>query len=247
MAPKTPQYGTQAEIDASLNQRDPFVQWQTVDVQFPATANTDYIIRHNLQVDNPKDIHYRVIKQFTGGSVYESVEPGTKPWTSSYIVLRSDFGGWTGRLMLGTLNKVPGFNTIGLDIPNTTEETAASIKLGIALTIDGAGSVITTGIKNSIRVPFGCTITSATLLSADDTPTSGSISIDIYKDAYSSYPSTTSITSATPPSIVAGIKATDSTLAGWTTAITEGDVLTFEVVSVTDLIRATLILGITEN
>src|SRR3990167_10364308 len=54
------------------------------------------------------------------------------------------------------------------------------IGLSITYVIDGGGSVISTGIKGDLEIPFGCTITRATLV-ADQT---GSIVIDIWKDTY---------------------------------------------------------------
>jgi len=104
--------------------------------------------------------------------------------------------------------------------------------------IDGGGSTITTGIKGSIQIPFGATITSVTLL-ADQT---GSIVIDICKDTYANYEPTNadSITSSTPPTISSSNKSTDSTLTSWTTSVTAGDILRFNVDSITTLQRVTV-------
>ena len=110
---------TYSNFVSELNIRDPFQQWQIVDVQFPSTANTDYVIRHKLAPQNPRDVHYRVIKQFNNGVVYESAAPGGKQWGSDFIVLRSDKASWCGRILLGVV-KYPSFN-LGVfpDIPST--------------------------------------------------------------------------------------------------------------------------------
>ena len=115
----------------------------------------------------------------------------------------------------------------------------------IAFIIDGGGAAITTGIKGDIEVPFGCTITSATLL-ADQ---SGSIVVDIWKDTYASYPPTDadSITSATPPTIATATKSQDVTLTGWTKSITQGDCIRFNVDSCTTITRCTVSLGVTKT
>jgi hypothetical protein len=113
----------------------------------------------------------------------------------------------------------------------------------ITFIIDGGGSTITTGIKGDLEIPFACTITAATLL-ADQ---SGSIVIDIWKDTYANYPPTDadSITSAAPPTISTATKSQDTTLTGWTTSITAGDTLRFNVDSITTCTRVTLSLKVT--
>jgi hypothetical protein len=117
------------------------------------------------------------------------------------------------------------------DISNT-----ADIKLGsIEVIIDGGGAAITTGIKSDIEVPFNCTITAVTLL-ADQT---GSIVVDIWKDTYANYPPTDSdsITSASVPTISTATNSQNTTLSGWTTTVTAGDTLRFNVDSCTTIIR----------
>lgn len=113
----------------------------------------------------------------------------------------------------------------------------------IALTIDGGGSAITTGIKADVEIPFACTIDRVTLL-ADQ---SGSIVIDIWKDTYANYPPTDadSITASAPPTISSATKSQDATLTGWTKTIAAGSTLRFNVDSCTTITRLTLILKAT--
>lgn len=94
-------------------------------------------------------------------------------------------------------------------------------------------------------VPFACTITGVTML-AD---ISGSIVVDIWKDTYANFPpdDTDSITAAAPPTITTATKSQDTTLTGWTVAVAAGDVLRFNVDSVTDVTRLTLVLDITRT
>lgn len=118
----------------------------------------------------------------------------------------------------------------------------------ILAVIDGAGSAITTGLKGYLGpMPFGGTINQATLL-ADQT---GSIVVDVWKctyaqfDAGSTHPvSGDKITASAPPTITTDVKSQDSTLTGWTTAFSAGDILAFNVNSVTDIERVTLELKI---
>ncbi len=108
--------------------------------------------------------------------------------------------------------------------------------------MDGAGSTLTIGIKGDIQIDFAATIISATLL-ADQ---SGSIVVNVWKDVYANYPPDVSdkITASAPPTITATTKSTDSTLTGWTTAISAGDVLRFNVDSVTTITRCVIVLKV---
>jgi hypothetical protein len=114
----------------------------------------------------------------------------------------------------------------------------------IGITIDGGGSTITTGVKGFVVAPANCTISSATLLSTDASVTSGSIVVDVWKDTYASYPPTVAdtITASAKPTLSSATKSQDSTLTGWTTSVTAGDILGFKVDSVTTLTRASLFL-----
>jgi hypothetical protein len=113
----------------------------------------------------------------------------------------------------------------------------------LLVVIDGAGSAITTGVKGDAVLYSDYTISGWTLL-AD---TTGSISIDIWKDTYANYPpdSADSITGSAPPTISSDDKATSTTLTGWTTTFAAGDTLRFNVDSATTVTRATLALGLT--
>lgn len=104
------------------------------------------------------------------------------------------------------------------------------------------GSVITTGVKAYLEIPFDCTITRVTML-ADQ---SGSIVVDIWKDTYANYPPTVldTITAAAKPTISAAIKSQDSTLTGWTLTLARGDILAFKVDSATTVTNVTMSLSV---
>lgn len=104
--------------------------------------------------------------------------------------------------------------------------------------IDGGGSAITTGQKGHLEIPFGCTITGWTLL-ADQ---SGSIVIDVWKDTYANFPPTVADTIAgtEKPTLASVQKNQDLTLTTWTTAIAIGDILAFNVDSITTVTRIVL-------
>ncbi|MBA7525905.1 hypothetical protein ES705_18064 [subsurface metagenome] len=111
---------------------------------------------------------------------------------------------------------------------------------GLSFVIDGGGAEITTGEKGHIDVPFKCTIAGQRLF-ADQ---SGSIVIDIWKDTYANFPPTVAdtITAAAKPTIAAGIKDSDDTLTGWTKSLAKGEILAFNVDSVTTIQRCTVVL-----
>lgn len=136
--------------------------------------------------------------------------------------------------------------TNGIEISNTDVQMTSNQRTGcITYVIDGGGSAITTGIKGDFSVPAACTITSYTAL-ADQT---GSIVVDIWKDTYANFPPTDadSITSAAPVTISSATKATDSTLTGWTTSISAGDILRFNVDSASTITRLTIELRVTKS
>ena len=103
----------------------------------------------------------------------------------------------------------------------------------IGLRIDNGANVIPTGVNGNLVVPFACTITQWTLLANE----SGSIVIDIWKDSYANYPPVVgdSITASAKPTISSATKGQSSTLTGWTTSFLAGDILRFNVDSVTSI------------
>ena len=110
----------------------------------------------------------------------------------------------------------------------------------ITVVLDNGGVALLASTKADVYCPFAFTIQEVTLL-AD---TSGSIVIDIWSRAYSSYPPTVSqtITASALPTISSALKSQDSTLTGWTTAVPAGNSLRFNVNSVTSITRCVLTL-----
>jgi hypothetical protein len=116
---------------------------------------------------------------------------------------------------------------------------------GLQFVIDGGGSVISTGVHGDLEVPFDCTITQATLL-ADQ---SGDIVVDVWKDTYANFPPTDadSITASAPLTIASGAKSQDGTLTGWEISLVAGDILRFNVDSVTSIQRVTVALRVARS
>ena len=113
----------------------------------------------------------------------------------------------------------------------------------IVCQVDGGGSVISTGIKSDIRIPYGATITKVTLLAN----TTGNIVFDVWSTVYANYPPTVSnsITGTTAkPTITAAVKTESSTLTGWVTTITSGDCIRFNVDTCTTITRCAMVMEV---
>lgn len=127
----------------------------------------------------------------------------------------------------------------------STQGSADIAVAGITTVLDGGGVVLTTGIKGWLRIPFACTINSVTML-ADQ---SGSIVVDIWKDTYANYPPTVAdtITASAKPTITTAIKSEDTTLTGWTVDVAAGDILMYNIDSVTTIEKLVLTLKVTKT
>ncbi len=114
------------------------------------------------------------------------------------------------------------------------------VRSSIEFVIDGGGSAITTGIKGDIEIPFNCTVQRVTMLPDQ----SGSIVVDVWVDTYANYPPTDadSITAAAVPTITATTKSQDTSLSGWTTALTAGSVIRYNVDSASTVTRCLISL-----
>lgn len=113
----------------------------------------------------------------------------------------------------------------------------------INFVIDGGGSAITTGVKGSVRIDFDCVIEEVSVYSPKE---SGDIVVDIWKDTHANFPATDgdSITAAAPATLSAAQASNDATLTGWTTAITAGDHLIFNVDSAATTTNVTVDLKV---
>ena len=110
--------------------------------------------------------------------------------------------------------------------------------LVINFVIDGGGSAITTGLKGFIEISFHMTIEGWTVV-AD---VSGSIVVDVWKDTYANFPPTVADTIAgtEKPTLASAQKNQDLTLTTWATAVTAGDIIGFNVDSITTVTRVTV-------
>ena len=128
-------------------------------------------------------------------------------------------------------------------IPKSTSVNSdGTIPDAIEFVIDGGGSAITTGVKGFLEIPWAGVIDRVTTFCDQ----SGSVVLDVWLDSYTNYPPTIAdtITAAAKPTLSSATKAQDATLTGWTTAITAGDIVGFNVDSATTVERCTISLKV---
>jgi hypothetical protein len=115
----------------------------------------------------------------------------------------------------------------------------SAITVQFGSNIDAA---LTAGLQGYIPVPYACTIQSMTLLANQ----AGSIVIDIWKAPYYNFPPTNlnSICGSDLPTLSNQQTNQDTTLSGWTTQLNVGDVLAFNIDTVSGLQFVTLSLAV---
>lgn len=202
----------------------------------------------------------------TSGRVLSTSGPNTYPvWASSAG------GGITGAiltlnglpegaqlLIAGTGGSDFAISSVGsghtFNIPTATANIRGVVSSGsfdifdrsrvrqFGITIDGGGSVPSTGYKGSFRPNYSGQITKITMLAISPLDTTGYAVIDLYKDTFGNYRPTIAdkITSTTPPTL-SGVAA-EQVVTGWTTAFSAGDVFGFDLIATGTLTKFNLII-----
>ena len=172
-------------------------------------------------------------------------EPGSQYNSSltSGIYVKQDSGSSTNWALLDdTSNEIPSGGTTGQALIKDSNDNydvewgIPTTEGAIGITIDGGGSVITTGSKGTITIPYNCEIVNWTLTS----DIAGNIVIDVKKATYAGYPTTASIAGSEKPTLSGVDKNQDLNLTTWTPTITAGDILEYVVDSASTLTKATL-------
>lgn len=129
------------------------------------------------------------------------------------------------------------------DVLTQGTQTAASASNTVILecTVDGSGSVPSSGICGDLYVPFDCTLTQWVIQGIG----SGSVEIDIWAAAFvAGTPPTVanSIVASAPPTVTSSQSAQSSSLTGWVTAISAGTAVRFNINSVSTFTHFTISL-----
>jgi hypothetical protein len=128
-----------------------------------------------------------------------------------------------------------------------TQLNAKTVTTNGALTFlaDGGGSAPVAGTVRCSTAAYGGTITGWTILGS----ASGSAQFDVWVANFgASLPTVTnSIVASAPPALSSAVTATSSTLTGWTTAVTKGQMVCFSVTSASTLTWANLSLAVTRS
>lgn len=110
----------------------------------------------------------------------------------------------------------------------------------IPVVFDGLGSELVPGVWGDVPVHFDGTILRWRLIALEV----GDLQIDVWKTDYAGFPPTVTdtITGSDVPTISSGQKNESTALTGWTTDVNVGDVLRFNIDSVSAITKATLTL-----
>lgn len=105
----------------------------------------------------------------------------------------------------------------------------------------GGGLLTALGYEVYHILDFAATIQAVTLIGVRSGTSFSTLVLEVEKASYANYPTFTSITGSAKPTLGNDVvKAQDTTLAGWNTAIAAGDILHIFIQSTTFLVRATL-------
>lgn len=151
-------------------------------------------------------------------------------------------GAIDGTTIGGTTPSTGAFTTLS----TTGNLTAANFVGALYFNMNNGTSVLTTGAQKIYLVaPYNGTITSWTLIGN----VSGSIVLDIWKTPFASFPPTVAntITGSALPTLSSAQTATSSTLTGWTTTFSKGDIFEININSATTLDSAQLTLELTRT
>jgi hypothetical protein len=146
----------------------------------------------------------------------------------------------TGATLSGNtiiFNRTDLSNAYSLDL-------STKLRGSFGITVDGAGSVLTTGEKGYLIIPYDGVITGWNMIS-DQT---GSCVIDVWKTSGGTIPTVTdTITGTEKPTLSSQQINSDLTLTSWTTSVSIGDVIAFNIDSVSTITRVNLSIYITKQ
>ena len=126
--------------------------------------------------------------------------------------------------------------------PKGDKGDTGSVAGSFGVSIDGAGQLITAGVKQCLIIPFACTITGWHLVGSPQ----GTVVLDVWKKAGAVPTVADSITGTEKPSLAAVEMNSDTILSTWTTSVAAGDVIAFNVDSCAGCRKLTLTIAATK-
>ena len=127
----------------------------------------------------------------------------------------------------------------------TADLPTSSKTVTINFILNGGGSALTTGVQPSVEIAFAGTITAARMHTDGS---SGSVTVDVLKAAYNGAFSSI-VGAGTKPNISNAATSQwyqDTTLTSWTTSISAGDWIQFNITAAATLTSATISLTVTK-
>lgn len=155
--------------------------------------------------------------------------------------LTADLNQFTSSLQ-GLAPSSGGGTTNFLRADGTWAAPTAASTTSFGATFDGGGSVIATGFKGYLVIPYAGTIKSWTILAS----TSGSIVVDVLKSSYAGFPPSVSIAGSELPTLSSQSKNQNLTISTWTASVSAGDIIEFTVNSASVVTYVTLSITVSK-
>lgn len=139
---------------------------------------------------------------------------------------------------MATANFNPTMGPSFSDLKNITNQIQKAVTINYI--IDGGGSAITTGVKGFVEIPYNMTITGWQVFGDQ----SGSVVVDVWRSTYAAFPPVVggTIAGSEKPTLSSVQSNQDLSLSTWTTSLSTGDILGYNVDSVSTVTRITVSL-----
>lgn len=198
-------------------------------------------------------IHYTDLNSFVADFVFDKLTTNdeiiiqdtldSSKWVKYKITSKTDNTTYFTFVVTYVETSVSGSITVGnsckmkfIETPNVSATETGSY----GITIDGSGSVITTGVKGYLIIPYNYTITSWSIIG----DTTGSIVFDIWKNNSAIPTIADTITASAKPTLSSQQFLSSTTLTGWTTGGLANDKIIISVNSVSTLTKVTLTINL---
>lgn len=148
-----------------------------------------------------------------------------------------------------TINQMSGLTVGGILSATTISATTyygnggnlTGITGSFGISVDGSGSVLTSGVKGYVILPYNATITGWDIIGN----TSGTCVFDVWRGSNYQIPTViNTITGNEKPNLNSQQINSDNSLSSWTTDVFINDVISFNIISATTISRVNLIIKV---